>query len=194
MLVGVVPERPGVRRDPAVDVVLTGLDRVLGHPGDAVLGVGHVDPVPVQGDAVLHVLVVQAHLDELADSRLDERSRRCSVQRVAVDGLPRRELDLALAGRQVDHDVGLARGVGVEVVDAHGRAHVRGRPGVVLPPVVRAMLWLRGLRRRSSSPISITEYDEGSRLSHHIQPSGPTIARVRTSPTASRTRDRVTVP
>ena len=32
--------------------------------------------------------------------------------------------------------------------------------------------------------MSITEYDAGSRLSHHIQPSGTTIARVRTTPTS----------
>ena len=57
-LVGVVPVGAGVRRHPAVGVVLARLDRVLGDPGDAVLGVGHVDPVPVQGDPALDVVVV----------------------------------------------------------------------------------------------------------------------------------------
>ena len=72
-LVGVVPVAPRVGCDPAVGVVLAHADGVLGDPGDPVLRVRDVDPVPVQGHPTLDRLVVQPHLDELADRRLDQR-------------------------------------------------------------------------------------------------------------------------
>ena len=58
-LVGVVPERPDLVGDEAVRVLAALFDRVLGDPGHAVLGIRHVDAVPVQGDAVLDGGVAQ---------------------------------------------------------------------------------------------------------------------------------------
>lgn len=66
LLVGVVPEGAGPVGAEAVHVVPSGRDGVLGDPGHAVLGVGDVDAVPVQGDAVRHVAVDQHHLHQLA--------------------------------------------------------------------------------------------------------------------------------
>ena len=50
-LVRVVPERPGPLGAEAVDVAAARQHRVLGHARDAVLGVRHVDAVPVDRDA-----------------------------------------------------------------------------------------------------------------------------------------------
>jgi hypothetical protein len=121
-LVGVIPKASRVGCDPAVGVVLAHAHGVLGDPGDPVLGVRDVDPVPVQGHSTLHRLVVQPHLDQLADRRLDEGSRRLVVQGVALHGLPRCELHLALTSREVDDDIGPAFGLSVQVGNAHGRA------------------------------------------------------------------------
>ena len=69
-LVGVVPERPDLVGDEPVGVLAALGHGVLGHPGDAVLGIRHVDAVPVQGDAVLDGGVAQ-----VAPRRARPRSR-----------------------------------------------------------------------------------------------------------------------
>ncbi len=65
-LVGVVPEAPGLVGDEAVGVRPPAVDCVLGDARDAVLGVGHVEAVPVQGDPGRDVRVAQPHLDQLS--------------------------------------------------------------------------------------------------------------------------------
>jgi hypothetical protein len=65
-LVRVVPVRAGILGDEAVDVLTALLDGVLRDPGHAVLGVGHVDAVPVQGRAVGDRLVDERDLDQVA--------------------------------------------------------------------------------------------------------------------------------
>ena len=117
-LVGVVPERPDLVGDEPVGVLAALGHRVLGHPGDAVLGIRHVDAVPVQGDAVLDRGVAQVHLDELALGRGDGRARGLAVERVPVDLTVGGEPHLSLTGDEVDRDVRLALGVGHEVLDA----------------------------------------------------------------------------
>jgi hypothetical protein len=74
-LVRVVPVGPGVRGDEPVDVLPTDRHGVLGDAGDAVLGVGHVDAVPVQRDPVRDGPVDQRHLDQLSLPRADHRAR-----------------------------------------------------------------------------------------------------------------------
>ena len=120
-------------------MVLAGTDGVLRHARDPVLGVRHVDAVPVQGDAVRDVLVVQTHLDEVADGRLDQRAGGGAVEGVALHGAAGRERDLALACRQLDHHVGGPLDRPAEVVDRDGvgvpGGTVAGRVGVgVLAP------------------------------------------------------------
>jgi hypothetical protein len=74
-LVGVVPVRAGVLGEEAVHVPLPELHRVLRDPGDAVLGVGHVDPVPVQGHPVGHVDVGEDDLHQVTLLGLDRGPR-----------------------------------------------------------------------------------------------------------------------
>ena len=127
-LVRVVPVAPGVVDHEAVGVVLALPDGVLRHAGHAVLGVGHVDPVPVHADAVLDVVVVHVHLDQVALGRLDQRTGGGAVEHVPVDLPAGREGDLALRGGQVDGDVGGPVGV----LDEVGHAGHPGHPGHVV--------------------------------------------------------------
>ena len=63
--------------------------RVLGDAGDAVLGVGDDDAVPMEGDALVDVGVVEpGDLDELADGGVDLRTGRGAIEGVAVDLVP----------------------------------------------------------------------------------------------------------
>ena len=47
ILMGVIPEGSDLRRPKTVGVLLPWLDGVLGHPGHAVFGVGHIESVPM---------------------------------------------------------------------------------------------------------------------------------------------------
>ena len=87
-LVRVVPERAGLVRAKSVRVALARHDGVLGHAGDAVFRVRHVDPVPVDRDAVLDILVAKGDLDEVAAVHPQLRARQAAVEGESVDGLP----------------------------------------------------------------------------------------------------------
>ena len=145
-LVGVVPVAAGVVDDEPVDVVLADADGVLGDAGDAVLGVGDVDAVPVHADAVLDVLVVHAHLEQVTHGRLDRRAGGGAVERVPLDLATRLERDRALAGLQVHDDVGRPVGVLDQVGDAD-RALVVTVLAAMLPPTPG-----RRPRRRTPCP------------------------------------------
>jgi hypothetical protein len=107
-LVGVVPVRPGVLGPEAVDVLAADPHRVLRHAGHPVDGVGHVDAVPVQRDAVRDGLVDQPHLDQLPLPRPEDRPRRAAVEREAVDLLLRDQPEALLARGQRHAHVGAA--------------------------------------------------------------------------------------
>ena len=92
-LVRVVPERADLLRAEAVHVALAGQDGILGHACDPVLGVRHVDAVPVDRHALLDVLVDQRHLDEVALAHAQLRSGRPAVEGQRVDWSARGELD-----------------------------------------------------------------------------------------------------
>ena len=108
-LVGVVPVGAGVLDDEAVDELLARHHRVLGDPGDPVLPVRYVDPVPVQRRAVGHRLVAEADLDEVALRGLHHRAGARAVDGEAVDLAARGQGDRAGGGDQVDADVGRRR-------------------------------------------------------------------------------------
>ena len=118
-LVRVVPVGAGIRSHPAIGVLLPDPHGILGHSRDPVLGIRHVDPVPVQRHPSADGLVAQPHLDELAHGGLDQRAGRCPVDRETFDAFPRSQLHRALSGHQVDDHVGLTRRVGVEIGHAH---------------------------------------------------------------------------
>ncbi len=128
-LVGVVPIAPHAIDDEPVRVALAGTDGVLRHAGDAVRGIRDVDAVPVQRDAVRHVVVDDVHLDELPDPRGDGGTRGPAVERVAIDGVARREIDLAAFGGQLDLDVGHP----LRILDKVGHAR---RVGAMMAAVV----------------------------------------------------------
>ena len=60
----VVPERADLLGAEPVDVPLARENGVLRHASDAVLGVRHVDAVPVNRHALVDVLVHDGHLDQ----------------------------------------------------------------------------------------------------------------------------------
>jgi hypothetical protein len=99
-LVRAVPVRAGILGDEAVDVLAALLDCVLRHPGHAVLGVGHVHAVPVEGCAVGDRLIDERDLDEVTLGRPDLRTRRRAVEGVAVDQRPVLDLHRLLSGDQ----------------------------------------------------------------------------------------------
>ena len=74
-LVGVVPERPDLGGAEAVGERAAHRHGVLRDPGDAVVGVGDVDPVPVHRDAVGHGRVHERHLHALTLPGRDHGSR-----------------------------------------------------------------------------------------------------------------------
>ena len=72
---GVVPKRADLLGPKAVHMALAGQDGILGDACDPVLGVWHVDSVPVDRHAPLDVLVGQCDLHELALTHAKLRSR-----------------------------------------------------------------------------------------------------------------------
>ena len=117
-LVRVVPVRADLVGDEPVGVRLPHRHRVLRDAGDAVLGVGDVDAVPVQGHAVRHRRVDQPDLDELPLHGVDHRAGRRVVDGVAVDLLAGSQPEPLLAHREGDLHVGRTVGVGDQVGDA----------------------------------------------------------------------------
>ncbi len=117
-LVRVVPERADLVGDEAVDELRPDPDRVLGDSGNAVHGVGHIQAVPVQRDAVRHRLVDQPHLHQLPGRGADGRAGRLTVERVPVDVAATGEPEPFLAGGQRDRHVGGSARVGGERGDA----------------------------------------------------------------------------
>ena len=123
-LVRVVPERPDLLCAESVRVARPGQDGVLRDAGHAVLGVRHVDAVPVDRDAVLDVFVPKHDLHEvsLPDPKL--RPRRLSVERQRVHDAPRREPDVGSPRGQLEARVGRAFARSMEVGDARSRGGV----------------------------------------------------------------------
>ena len=113
-LVRVVPERADLVGDEPVDELRPDPDRVLGDSGNAVHGVGHIQAMPVQRDAVRHRLVDQPHLDQLSGRRADGRAGRLTVERVPVDVETAAEPETFLAGGQRHRHVGRSARVGGE--------------------------------------------------------------------------------
>jgi hypothetical protein len=160
-LVGVVPERAGVLGEEAVDVVLAGAHRVLGDPGDAVLGVRHVDPVPVQGHPVGDVDVGQRDLHEVALVHLERRPGGGAVEGVARDAFTAGQLERLLARRKLDGDVRLARHRAGQVGDAPSAAVlVSGAAPVLGVPHLHDRIG-RGHQTREPVPAETTQEDEG---------------------------------
>ena len=117
-LVRVVPERPDLLRAKAVDVTLAGRDGVLRHACDAVLGVRHVDAVPVDRHALCDVRVREGHLDEVALRHPELGPGRALVERQRVDLAARGELDRRVPGRQREPRVGRPLARAVQGLDA----------------------------------------------------------------------------
>ena len=84
----VVPERPDLLRAKAVDVALARQDGVLSDARDAVLGVRHVHPVPVDGHALGDVAIHERHLDEVALAHAQLRSGDLPSKVSASTGRP----------------------------------------------------------------------------------------------------------
>ncbi len=98
----VVPVRAFLLDTKAIPVPPAGSHRVLGHASDAVLGVGDVDSVPMDRDAVLYVAVRERHLDELVLAGLQRRSWDTAVERPGLDELPGGESNACLLRGQRD--------------------------------------------------------------------------------------------
>ena len=123
-LVRVVPERPDLLCAESVRVARAGQDGVLRDAGHAVLGVRHVDAVPVDRDAVLDVVVPEDDLHEISlrDSKL--WAGRLPVERQRVYDAPRREADVGSPRGQLEARVGRVVARPVQVGDARSRAGV----------------------------------------------------------------------
>ena len=161
-LVRVVPVGAGVLGDEPVDVPAAGPDGVLGDPRDAVLGVGHVDPVPVQRHPVGHVDVGQRDLHQIALVRHDRRPRRTAVQRVSLHPLAAGQLERPRPRGQVDRDVRLAVGRPGQVGDADPGGTVLVRRAAAVVDVAHVH---DGVRRRHEArgpvPAERTQGDDG---------------------------------
>ena len=150
-LVGVVPVAPRLPGHEPVGVLLARPHGVLGDAGDTVLGVRHVDAVPVQRDPVGDVVVGQPHLEELALGDVDLGAGRGAVEGVPVlDLAPRCQLQRLPTGDEVDDVVGGPVGAGGQVGDAARTRHVvvsvRHRPRAAAVVVVPHLH--DGVRRR----------------------------------------------
>ena len=126
-LVRVVPERSELLRAEAVRVALAGQDGVLRDAGHAVLGVRHVDAVPVDRDAVVDVFVPEDDLDEVALPDAELRPGRPPVERQRVHDAPGREANVGRPRGQLEARVGGAVARPVQVGDARARAGVVAR-------------------------------------------------------------------
>ena len=130
----VVPERPRLPDPESVDVVTADRDGVLRHAGDPVLGIGHVDPVPVDRDSFLDVLVPQVDLDEVAGVNAQLGAGDLTVERQRVDRLAGREPHSGVLRGQREAVVGHARRRSGQARDADDPRRARRRR----PAVVRA--------------------------------------------------------
>ncbi len=127
---GVVPERADLLGSKAVDVALAGQDGVLRDACDTVLGIRHVDSVPVDGHALLDVGVRELDLDEVALLHAELRAWRRPVERQSLDGSLGGETDLGAPRGQLEAGIGRARPRAVQILHAGPVcAAVRGVPG-----------------------------------------------------------------
>ena len=122
---GVVPVGAHLVGDEAVGELAADRDGVLGDPGDAVHRVGHVDPVPVQGDAVGR----RTRWSACTSTSWPWVAVIVGPGEVPLSVKPGMDWPptsaFSLPGDQIDPDVGLARRVGDQVVDAEPAAGCR---------------------------------------------------------------------
>lgn len=101
-LVGAIPVGAHLARDEAVGEAFARPDRILRDARHSVHCVGHVEAMPVQCCAALHVLVVQRYLDESALPDPQLGPRRGGVERVPLDGGTVPQLNLRGPRRQAE--------------------------------------------------------------------------------------------
>ena len=94
---------PGLRHQDVGAEILPRLDRILGHPGDAVEGVRHRVAVPVHGGTGVEVDVGQVDREGVSDPR-DDGGAGERAERPCVDGPAGGEVEFLLLRPQRDID------------------------------------------------------------------------------------------